>query len=140
MPVLPLVGSSSSCPGSSSAASTIASATRSLIEPVGFWPSSFAKIVRPGGDRCRSATSGVLPIRSSRLSATIPARHRGQEDHGRVLTNRCVQAAARAHVLAVDVHVHVRTDLLAVVDLLAERRQPRREVLEYFTHRRAGSL
>ena len=46
MPVLPEVGSSSSRPGSSSpaasAASIIASATRSLIEPVGFWPSSFA--------------------------------------------------------------------------------------------------
>ena len=46
MPVLPEVGSSSSRPGSSSpaasAASIIDSATRSLIEPVGFWPSSFA--------------------------------------------------------------------------------------------------
>ena len=46
MPVLPLVGSSSSRPGSSSpeasAASIIAFAMRSLIEPVGFWPSSFA--------------------------------------------------------------------------------------------------
>ena len=38
----PLVGSSSSWPDSSCAASTIFSATRSLIEPVGFWPSSFA--------------------------------------------------------------------------------------------------
>ena len=42
MPVLPLVGSSSSWPGSSRAASTIASATRSFSDPVGFWPSSFA--------------------------------------------------------------------------------------------------
>jgi hypothetical protein len=46
MPVLPLVGSSSSRPGVSSpdasAASIIATATRSLIDPVGFWPSSFA--------------------------------------------------------------------------------------------------
>ena len=46
MPVFPLVGSSSSRPGSSSpeasALSIIALATRSLIEPVGFWPSSFA--------------------------------------------------------------------------------------------------
>ncbi len=46
MPVLPLVGSSSSRPGCSSprasASSIIESATRSLIEPVGFWPSSFA--------------------------------------------------------------------------------------------------
>ena len=46
MPVFPLVGSSSRRPGSSSpdasALSIIALATRSLIEPVGFWPSSFA--------------------------------------------------------------------------------------------------
>ena len=42
MPVLPLVGSSSCAPGSRFAASTIASATRSLIDPVGFWPSSLA--------------------------------------------------------------------------------------------------
>ena len=46
MPVFPDVGSSSSRPGSSSpaasAASIMASATRSLTEPVGFWPSSFA--------------------------------------------------------------------------------------------------
>ena len=46
MPVLPLVGSSSSRPGVSSpaasAVSIISFATRSLIEPVGFWPSSFA--------------------------------------------------------------------------------------------------
>jgi hypothetical protein len=46
IPVFPLVGSRSSRPGSSSpeasAASTIVLAMRSLIDPVGFWPSSFA--------------------------------------------------------------------------------------------------
>jgi hypothetical protein len=46
IPVFPLVGSRSARPGSSSpeasAASIIALATRSLIEPVGFCPSSFA--------------------------------------------------------------------------------------------------
>ena len=46
IPVFPLVGSSSARPGSSSpeasAASSMAFATRSLIEPVGFSPSSFA--------------------------------------------------------------------------------------------------
>src|SRR5438128_4170627 len=80
MPVLPLVGSSSARPGSSSpdasAASIIAFAMRSLIEPVGFWPSSFAKIrVSPTGD---SSTSGVLPISSSSEGATalgIPLPH-----------------------------------------------------------------
>src|SRR5436190_20063406 len=67
MPVLPLVGSSSSRPGSSSpdasAASIIALATRSLIDPVGFCPSSFAySRTLPTG---RSSTSGVFPINSS---------------------------------------------------------------------------
>jgi hypothetical protein len=46
MPVLPEVGSRIVCPGSispcSSAASIIHFATRSLTEPVGFVPSSFA--------------------------------------------------------------------------------------------------
>ncbi len=65
MPVLPLVGSSSSRPGSSSpeasAASIIAFATRSLIEPVGFWPSSFAYSRTDGFGVSRvSSTSGVV--------------------------------------------------------------------------------
>jgi hypothetical protein len=46
MPVLPLVGSRSRLPGSSSpeasAVSSMDFAMRSLIEPDGFWPSSFA--------------------------------------------------------------------------------------------------
>src|SRR6266487_4140303 len=83
IPVLPLVGSSSSRPGSSSpdasAASIIALATRSLIEPVGFCPSSFANSrTSPTG---RSSTSGVLPISSSSDGATtlriaLPDVHR----------------------------------------------------------------
>ena len=42
IPVFPEVGSSSCAPGDSLAASTIDRATRSLIDPVGFCPSSFA--------------------------------------------------------------------------------------------------
>jgi len=42
MPVFPLVGSITCAPGSSAASSSMAFATRSLIEPVGFCPSSFA--------------------------------------------------------------------------------------------------
>src|SRR4249919_4283529 len=69
MPVLPLVGSSSSRPGSSSplrsAASTMATATLSLIEPVGFCPSSFAYRRTDGfGLRRGSSTSGVSPTSS----------------------------------------------------------------------------
>ena len=87
MPVLPLVGSSSSRPGSSSpeasASSIIFFATRSLIDPVGFCPSSFAKICTPFfGESRGSSTSGVLPISSSTewesgLVATRATGHRG---------------------------------------------------------------
>ncbi len=52
-----------------SAASTIASAIRSFVEPVGLLPSSFAHRRTPGfGDIAGMATSGVLPI-ASRMSA-----------------------------------------------------------------------
>src|SRR5436305_11578766 len=76
MPVLPLVGSRSSRPDwsspAASAASIIAFATRSLMEPVGFWPSSFAKMrAPPRGDMRFSSTSGVFPTRSRRLAAVV---------------------------------------------------------------------
>ena len=76
MPVLPLVGSSSSRPGSSSprasAVSTIALAIRSLTDPLGFWPSSLAYSRTDGDGASRfSSTSGVFPTRSRReLAAT----------------------------------------------------------------------
>src|SRR5205823_787369 len=72
MPVLPLVGSSSARPRSSSpaasAVSIIALATRSLIEPVGFCPSSFA--YTRTSPNARNSTRGVFPISSSRFGAT----------------------------------------------------------------------
>ena len=72
IPVLPEVGSSTVWPGaiapSASAASIIAFATRSLTEPVGLRPSSFAKIRTPGfGERRGSSTKGVLPTASITL-------------------------------------------------------------------------
>src|SRR3954462_3301914 len=117
MPVFPLVGSSSSRPGSSSpeasAASIIALAPRSLIEPVGFWPSSFAKIRTPSlGERRCSSTSGVLPTRSSsegtvRLGTAGP----GREEHpGGAALHRRVQAVQRADVLALEEDVDERRD------------------------------
>src|SRR5690242_10444262 len=115
MPVLPLVGSSSSCPGSSCAASTIATATRSLIEPVGFWPSSFAKSLTPGfGDRRGSSTSGVFPTSSRSECAGSATCHRGQEDHGRAVVDGRLEAVLGADVLALDVDVHERRELLVL--------------------------
>src|SRR5581483_200864 len=112
MPVLPLVGSSRARPGSSSpdasAASIIASATRSLIDPVGFAPSSLAySWTLAFGDSRVSSTSGVPPTRSRTLGASrLATRHRGQQDHGRALAHRRLELVERADVLAV--HVHVR--------------------------------
>src|SRR5215469_11940942 len=122
MPVLPLVGSRSSRPGSSSptasAASIIALATRSLIEPVGFCPSSFANIrAPPGGGSRRSSTSGVFPTRSrsdpavTRLRATGHCR---QQDDGAAVVDLGLEPVERAHVLALDVDVHERRDLVVV--------------------------
>ena len=67
--MLPEVGSTSVPPGfslpSRSAASIIASAGRSLIEPPGFMNSTFATSgVRRSGSKRESLTSGVSPIRS----------------------------------------------------------------------------
>src|SRR6187431_1229339 len=120
MPVLPLVGSSSSSPGSSPAASTIASATRSLIEPVGFWPSSFAYSLTSGlGESRGSSTSGVLPTRSRRLSATgcLATGHCRKQDHGRAVGDGRLEAVACAHVLALDVDVDERRELVVLEQL-----------------------
>src|SRR5690242_9305588 len=114
MPVLPLVGSSSWRPGSSSleasAASIIAFATRSLIDPVGFSPSSFAYRRTDGlGASRRSSTSGVLPTRSSRLGTTIElgtaAGHRREQDHRRPDRDGRLEPVERAHILAFDIDV-----------------------------------
>ena len=52
-----------------SAASIMARAIRSLVEPVGLFPSSFAQIRTPGREDIRGRpTNGVLPI-ADRMSA-----------------------------------------------------------------------
>src|SRR5229473_6068933 len=115
MPVFPLVGSSSSRPGcnspDASAASIIAFATRSLIDPVGFSPSSFAYMRTDGFGVSRlSSTSGVLPTSERRLSATrglcTAAGHGREQDDCRAERNRRLEAVERAHVFALDVDVH----------------------------------
>src|SRR5204863_7263699 len=148
MPVLPLVGSSSSRPGwsspAASAASSIAFATRSLIEPVGFWPSSFAYSRTPGfGETRRSSTSGVLPIRSSSEEATIALRTAGhcwQEDHGRVVLDGRVQPFERAHVLALEVHVHEGRDRVVLDELRAQSREPIHQVVQELAHGAASGV
>src|SRR5215470_18918754 len=67
IPVLPLVGSTSSLPGPSrprrSASQTMAAPIRHLTEYAGFLPSILARMVAPAPSWIRlSATSGVRPI------------------------------------------------------------------------------
>src|SRR5437667_10740411 len=108
MPVFPLVGSSSRRPGSSSpeasAASIIARATRSLIEPVGFWPSSFAYSRTDGfGARRGSSTSGVLPTSARREPAVRglePTGHRGEQDDRGAGVDRRGEPSERPNLLS----------------------------------------
>ena len=70
MPVLPVVASMIRWPGRRSprslARSSMNATMRSLVEPLGFWPSSFAKMRTPGlGLQFFSSTSGVFPTRPS---------------------------------------------------------------------------
>src|SRR3954469_24195327 len=77
MPVFPEVGSRIVCPGwiapLASASSIMYFATRSLTDPVGLRPSSFAQRRTSGlGVSRGSSTSGVLPIASRTFSKWPP--------------------------------------------------------------------
>src|SRR5829696_898179 len=119
MPVLPLVGSRIVAPGwsepSFSAASIMAIAARSLIDPVGLWSSSFAHNRTSGvGDSDGSPTSGVPPSESTseakRAISVLPGERSaagdGGQDRDRVaVLDLGVQRTGEAHVLVVDVDV-----------------------------------
>src|SRR5215218_5431616 len=154
MPVLPLVGSSSFRPGSStpaaSASSIIALATRSLIEPVGFWPSSLAyswtvsERLAAAASR-GSSISGVQPTVSSsdgRVSVGLaqPTGDSRKQDDRLALGDRRVQALARADVLAAHVHVHEAREIPVLEDAGAERGEAGDDVGENRTHRPAAGL
>src|SRR6476659_404795 len=145
MPVFPLVGSSRRVPGrrspEASPASSIAFATRSLIEPDGFWPSSFATMRTPGlGERRESSTSGVDPTRSRSDAAIVlesATRHGGEEDHLVSGADARLEPVAGADVLAADEHVHERRELPVLQELRGEQRVALDEVVEHLSHRRA---
>src|SRR5215212_1616640 len=140
IPVLPLVGSSSSRPGSSSprasAVSTMAFAIRSLTDPLGFWPSSFAYSRTAGLGASRfSSTSGVFPTRSrSELAAT---GHGREEDERCVLGDRGFEAVLRADVLTTDVDVHEGRDVAVFEDAGAEPGEALADLVEDLTDGRA---
>src|SRR3954464_5620011 len=129
MPVFPLVGSRIVAPGCSepsfSAASTLAMAARSLIDPVGLWSSSLAHSRTSWvGDRLGSPTSGVPPRESTREAKrairTLPcrgggrrsaARDRREDRHRVAVLHLGVQRTGEADVLVVDVDVHEAVQL-----------------------------
>src|SRR5215210_2019026 len=110
IPVLPLVGSRIVAPGCSepsfSAASIIAIAARSLIDPVGLWSSSLAHSRTSGvGDRFGSPTSGVPPRESTREAkramSVLPGERSaagdgGQDGHRVAVLDLGVQGAGEA--------------------------------------------
>src|SRR4051794_22253910 len=123
MPVLPLVGSRIVEPGCSdpsfSAASIIAIAARSLIEPVGLRSSSLAHSRTSGdGDSRGSPTSGVPPSESSSESNRIAsASSDGREDRHRVAVAELgLEAAEEPDVLVVEVDVDEPAQRTLVVD------------------------
>src|SRR3954470_7749322 len=137
MPVLPLVGSRIVAPGCSepsfSAASIIAIAARSLIDPVGLWSSSLAHSRTSGvGDRLGSPTSGVPPRestseakrairalpgrRTGRGSRSAAARDRREDRHRVAVLDLGVERTGEAHVLVVDVDVDEAVQLALLGD------------------------
>ena len=112
MPVLPLVGSSSSRPGSQ-----LAGGFRGLDHRLRDAVLDRAGRVLPFELRGEfdvalglSSTSGVLPTRSSSDAATrglTATGHRRQEDDSVARGDRCFEAVARADVLAADVDVRI---------------------------------
>src|ERR671930_403808 len=111
VPPVPSPATSTSTRAEASAASIIAFAIRSLIEPVGFWPSSFAYSRTDGfGVRRGSSTSGVPPTRSRTLGAVAltATGHCRQQDDGVARRDGGLVAVARTDVLAADVDVRER--------------------------------
>src|SRR3954447_8479842 len=97
---------------SASAAATIASAGRSLMEPVGLRSSSLAQILTAReGERRGNPISGVLPTESIRLSylliGSVPrATGDGRQDgHLIAVGHRGPQAAGEAYVFIIDIYV-----------------------------------
>src|SRR2546421_958120 len=81
-----------------------------------------------------SSTSGVLPTRSSSDEATVRLElstgHRRQQDDRCPFTNRRLDAVERAHVLALDVDVHERRDVVVFHELRAQPGEALHQVVE----------
>src|SRR5438270_9397229 len=88
-----------------------------------------------------SSISGVWPTRSSSDSAVTRLRATGhcwEEDHGVAILHRRLEAVERAHVLALDVDVHERRDVVVLDELRPQPGEARDQVVEQLAHRCAG--
>src|SRR4051812_467385 len=96
----------------------------------------------PGfGDSRLSSISGVLPTSSSSDSAVTRLRatgHRGEKDHGCCIADRGLQPVEGAYVLALDVDVDERRDVVVLDELRAQAGEARHEVVEHLAHGGAG--
>jgi hypothetical protein len=138
IPVFPLVGSSSSRPGSSSPeASVLDGAGRVLALELRVEADAGMGREPRQLDERRVADR----LEQRRRQRALAAGHGRQEDDGRALAHRGVQALERAHVLAVEIDVDEGGDLVAVLEhLVAEPREAVGEVAEHLAERPAGSL
>src|SRR5712691_10542253 len=88
-----------------------------------------------------SSINGVLPTRSSSDSPVrrrLATGHRREENHGRAILHQRLEAVERAHVLALDVDVHERRDLVVLDELRAQPWEALDQVVQQLTHGRAG--
>src|SRR5690349_8378065 len=131
MPVLPDVGSRMVQPGRSSpsfsASSTIRSAGRSLMEPVGLRSSSLAqRRTSDVGDSLGSPTSGVPPTEARRLSKRVTgasaAGDRREHDDLVAVAQRRLEPTEEPHVLVVDVDVDEAAQVTVVEEPVLEAR------------------
>src|SRR5262245_49318395 len=68
------------------------------------------------------------------VSSLDPTGHRRQEDHGRVVTHRRLEALERPDVLAAEVDVDEGAEVPVLVELRPELRVPLDEVLDHVAH------
>src|SRR5664279_535044 len=153
IPVLPDVGSRMVAPGArspaDSAASIIASAGRSLTEPVGLRSSSLAQRRTSGDGESRgSPTSGVPPTESISESKRTrgpgrsggPARDRGQDGDVVAVADRRGQPAEETDVLVVEVDVDEAAQLVVLDQSLPQAWVPALQIGEELVDRRPGPL
>ena len=103
-------------------------------EPRYFMPFQYANEANP---RAHFEGTGAEIAGALDRVDVLAAGHGGEQDHGRAPLDGRVEAVQHAHVLALDVHVDERRDLVVADELSAERREAVHEVIEELADVRA---